>query len=144
MAIAIATPTPEQPSRRAAAAQATVDRYAASPSAKRVRSLALCEAHGLTLAARALVIDRDASGLLTTAVYLVASQSAPSGKPHLVTFNPDSDSASCDCPAGLAGLPCGHAGAAILAGRVADRYLTVKLDAAQVVIVGYTGPIGQA
>lgn len=134
-------------SRRAAAAQRTVDLYASNPTAKRNRSLQLANEHEQWHAARAVVIDRDANGLLLTAVYVVPSRS-DAGHLHIVTFDPATDSATCDCAAATAGLPCGHAGAAIAAGRVADRFATVKLgpdasinggEGPQAIIVGYTG-----
>jgi hypothetical protein len=135
------------PSRRSAASQAVVDRYASDPTAKRNRSLALAREHNPETAARAVVIDRGADGLLLTAVYVVPSRSE-AGALHVVTFDPATDSAACDCAAGKAGLPCGHSGAAILAGRIADRFATVKLPAdmrltdgegPEAIIIGYTG-----
>lgn len=147
MATPNTTPDPVKnvPSRRSAAAQRTVDRYAASPTAKRNRSLQLANEHGQWHAARAVVIDRDSAGLLTTAVYVVPSQSDASVT-HVVVYAPATDSATCDCAAGVAGLPCGHAGAAIAAGRIADRFTTVRLDTPldggdgpQAIIVGYLG-----
>src|SRR5579859_6371814 len=86
-------------SGRSAATQATVDRYSASPTAKRNRSLQLASEHEQWDAARAILIERGSDGLLIKAVYLVPSRSDAS-HPHLVTFHPNTNSATCDCPAG--------------------------------------------
>lgn len=120
--------TPSTPNRRSQAAQSAVDRYALDRAAKNERSLELASAHGLTHAAQAVVIERDAAGFCHQVACLVASGSDPR-HPHLVVYDADDDSADCDCLAGQNGLPCGHAGATLVAGRAAAAYLLLALDA---------------
>lgn len=106
---------------RSAATQRVVDRYAADPAAKNARSIALAQARGLTAtdAVRLTLIARDCSletTPITHAVYAVASQSQR-GVTHDVEYDAAEDSATCACAAGVNGLPCCHAGAALLRGR---------------------------
>lgn len=126
--------------RRAAATQAAVDRFAASPAAKRARSLALASQRGLTDAARAIVIERDPHGETRLVVSAVPSASEP-GKQHIVVYDAVEDTAHCDCPAGTNRLACGHAGAGILAGRAAARYILVALSYTSRLIVEHTGEV---
>lgn len=117
------TPHTTSASRRSAATQAAVDRYAADPAAKAARSIALATAHGLLGTARVTVIERDltaAAVSIIAAAFSVPSQSDPNGA-HLVEYDAATDSATCDCAAGANGLPCGHAGAALISGRALLR-----------------------
>jgi hypothetical protein len=127
-------------SRRSAATQAAVDRYAAHPAAKRARSLQLAEARGLTTAARAIVIERDAHGVAQLVVSAVPSASEPDAQ-HIVIYDAVEDAAHCDCAAGKNGLACGHAGAALLAGRAAARYVLVAIDYHSTLVVEHTGAV---
>jgi hypothetical protein len=115
-------------SRRSAATQAAVDRYAADPAAKNRRSVELAQTHGLLGAARVTRIERatadeclyDAPDCLV-AVTLSVPSASDARRPHRVAYDVATDTAVCDCPAGANGLPCGHAGAALTAGRALVR-----------------------
>lgn len=117
---------------RSAATQRVVDRYASDPAAKNARSLALADAHGLT--ARIAAIERDAeTGAVTRVTCDVPSQSKPRVAHHLF-YSVLDDAALCDCAAGVNGLPCGHAGATLRAGRAlvrADALLRAQREAIQ-------------
>lgn len=126
--------------RRNAATQAAVDRFAANPAAKRTRSLELASKNGLTRDARAVVIDRDSVGVVRTVVSVVPSLSQPDSQ-HIVIYDAATDSADCDCAAGANGLACGHAGAGLLAGRAAARFILVYFGPAEATLVGHTGDI---
>lgn len=126
--------------RRSAATQAAVDRFAADPAAKRVRSLTLARQRGLIDAAKAIVIERDDAGVAQIVVSVVPSLSQP-GAQHVVLYNASDDTAQCDCPAGANGLACGHAGSGLLAGRAAARYILVALSYRERLIVGHSGDV---
>lgn len=117
------TPHTTSASRRSAATQAAVDRYASDPAAKAARSIALATQHHLLGTARLTIIERDcavAAVPIIAAVFTVPSQSDPSAT-HSVEYDAATNNATCDCLAGLNGLPCGHAGAAIVSGRALVR-----------------------
>lgn len=113
--------TSAQSNRRSAATQAAVDRFAADPTAKAARSIELAQAHHLS--AWLTCIERDcavATVPITRLAFAVASQSQRDVT-HAVEYDAATDSADCDCPAGVNGLPCGHQGATLIAGRALVR-----------------------